>query len=103
MTSDPWVQMVRGHQLELLKTPVSREDPQGAEYASTHSKPGGAGGAQTGTEGCHPQSPANNGAVVSCIFALKEAIRKDFPKPEGGLLTAPKLDDQVKEHLKRKG
>ena len=28
---------------------------------------------------------------------------KDFPKLAGGLLAAPKLDDQVKEHLKRKG
>lgn len=33
----------------------------------------------------------------------REAIRKDFPKPSGGLLVAPKLDDQVKEHLKSKG
>ena len=28
---------------------------------------------------------------------------KDFPKPDCGVLTAPKLDEQVKEHLKMKG
>lgn len=33
----------------------------------------------------------------------REAINKDFPKPAGGILVAPKLDEQVKEHLRRKG
>ena len=28
---------------------------------------------------------------------------KDFPKPECGILIAPKLDEQVKEHLEMKG
>ena len=29
--------------------------------------------------------------------------KKDFPKPNCPVLSAPKLDDQVKDHLKRKG
>ncbi|MCG8626900.1 MAG: hypothetical protein MJE68_33475, partial [Proteobacteria bacterium] len=33
----------------------------------------------------------------------RESIMKDFPKPDCGVLTAPKLDEQVKEHLKMKG
>ena len=33
----------------------------------------------------------------------REAIMKDFPKPLSGSLAVPKLDNQVKEHLKRKG
>jgi len=33
----------------------------------------------------------------------KEAIMKDFPKPNCKVLSAPKLDDQVKDQLKKKG
>ena len=33
----------------------------------------------------------------------RESIMKDFPKPDYDVLTAPKLDEQVKEHLKMKG
>lgn len=33
----------------------------------------------------------------------RECIMKDFPKPDCGVLMAPKLDEQVKEHLKMKG
>jgi hypothetical protein len=33
----------------------------------------------------------------------KEAIIKDFPKPSCKALQTPKLDEQVKEQLKRKG
>ena len=33
----------------------------------------------------------------------KEAILKDFPKPSCKAVTAPKLDDEVKEQLRRKG
>ena len=33
----------------------------------------------------------------------KEAIMKDFPKPSCKVLSAPKLDEDVKDQLKRKG
>ena len=33
----------------------------------------------------------------------REAIMKDFPKPNCEALTVPKLDQEVKEQLKRKG
>jgi len=33
----------------------------------------------------------------------REAILKDFPKPNSQALQVPKLDDQVKDHLKKKG
>ena len=33
----------------------------------------------------------------------RDAIRKDFPKPSGDFLHAPKLDEEVKDHLRRKG
>ena len=35
--------------------------------------------------------------------AEKEAILKDFPKPKSSALTTPKLDERVKDHLKKKG
>lgn len=35
--------------------------------------------------------------------AEKEAILKDFPKPDCGALAVPKLDDQVKEQLRSRG
>ena len=33
----------------------------------------------------------------------KSAIMKDFPKPNSKVLSAPKLDEQVKDQLKKKG
>ena len=33
----------------------------------------------------------------------REGIMKDFPKPKAKILTAPKLDDQVKDHIKSMG
>ena len=33
----------------------------------------------------------------------RQAIMKDFPKPGCTVLSAPRLDEQVKQHLKRKG
>ena len=33
----------------------------------------------------------------------REGILNDFPKPNSGALKVPRLDEQVKEHLKRKG
>ena len=33
----------------------------------------------------------------------QQSILKDFPKPDCGVLSAPKLDEQIKEHLKMKG
>ena len=33
----------------------------------------------------------------------REAMLKDFPKPNSQALQVPKLDDQVKDHLKKKG
>jgi len=33
----------------------------------------------------------------------REAILKDFPKPNSQALQVPKLDEQVKDHLKKKG
>lgn len=35
--------------------------------------------------------------------AEREAIMKDFPKPNCPVMSAPKLDEQVKDQLKRKG
>ena len=33
----------------------------------------------------------------------REAIMKDYPKPKAVALSVPKLDDQIKDHLKTKG
>lgn len=33
----------------------------------------------------------------------REAITKDFPKPSCKALSTPKLDEQVREQLKRRG
>ena len=35
--------------------------------------------------------------------AEREAIMKDFPKPNCHVMSAPKLDEQVKDQLKGKG
>ena len=33
----------------------------------------------------------------------REAIKKDFPKPASSALTVPKLDDEIKEQIKKAG
>ena len=65
----------------VARDPISREDPQGTEYASADGRPGGAGGAQAGAEGCHPQSPANSGAV--CELHIRSAEEGWIPEASG--------------------
>ena len=41
----------------------------------------------------------------NCSLSEEErlAILKDFPKPQTGVMSAPKLDEEVKEQLKMRG
>lgn len=50
-------------------------------------------------------SPQKPGEAFNKSLAPEErkAILKDFPKPSCSALEVPKLDDQIRDHLKGKG
>ena len=58
-----------------------------------------------GPSGCTDGEPTENSEAEKGQekYEERDAIRKDFPKPIGDFLHAPKLDEQVKDHLRRKG